>query len=62
MPLTQVFRERPMDEQLLLAKFAFAHRVGLDLGGERLPAAGPLDPRLTDYVGLLLQRLDGGTA
>jgi 4-hydroxy-tetrahydrodipicolinate synthase len=58
MPLMQFLRERPIDEQLLLAKYAFANRTGLDLGGERLPAAGPLDRRLTDYVDHLLRRLE----
>jgi 4-hydroxy-tetrahydrodipicolinate synthase len=62
MPLMQFLRERPIDEQLLLAKFAFSRRNGLELGGERLPAAGPLDPRLTDYVDRLLLRLTSDMA
>jgi dihydrodipicolinate synthase/N-acetylneuraminate lyase len=59
LPLMQFFRERSIDEQLLLAKYVFAQRTGLDLGGERLPASGPLDRRMVEYANRLTQRLDG---
>jgi dihydrodipicolinate synthase/N-acetylneuraminate lyase len=58
LPLMQFFRERPIDEQLLLAKYAFAQRTELEFGGERLPAVGPLDRRMVEYVNRLIRRLN----
>ena len=57
LPMIEFIRERHIDEQLLLAKYVFARRTGLEPGGERLPAAGPLDARVIDYANLLMRRL-----
>lgn len=57
LPLMQLIRERGGDESILLAKRAFMRRSGIEVGGERLPVAGPVDERLVAYVDLLSDRL-----
>lgn len=57
LPLMQLIRDRGGDETVLLAKYAFSRRSGIPVGGERLPAIGPLDPRLMQFVDILSSRI-----
>lgn len=58
MPLTQLIRDSHSDIGLLIGKRAFAHRSGIDPGGERMPMAGPLDARLAAHIDALAERLE----
>lgn len=57
LPLMRLIRDRGGDETVLLAKYAFSRRSGIAVGGERLPAVGPLDPELAQFVDMLSSRI-----
>jgi hypothetical protein len=57
LPLMQLIRDRGGDESLLLAKHAFYRRTGIEVGGERLPTAGPVDDRLLRFLDTLSDRM-----